>query len=229
VADRPRAPSSRRPAAKKAGRKLGLVAILGIGAAALFGIAVCVLIVLSLIPSKEIVGVVQSVSWERTIEIDELQNVTKEDWRDRIPSGVQVGTCTQKHRSTQDNPAPNATEVCGTPYTVDTGTGHGQVVQDCEYKVYDDWCTYATREWRKASPATLSGDDYNPRWPDPGLTTNRRERDRTETYKVRFDTETKTYAYSTSDIDQFRQCQIGSRWTLKTNALGGVRSIQPAK
>ena len=215
--------------AAKGGRKLGLVAILGIGAAALVAIAVCVIVVLALIPSREVVGQVGSVEWERSIQIEALTDVRQEDWRDEVPSGVRVQSCTQKERRTQDNPAPNAKEVCGTPYTVDTGTGVGKVVQDCEYHVYDDWCTYTTQEWRRTDTRTLNGNDYNPRWPDLRLAGGQREGERAETYKVVFQTEKKSYTYTTSDLDQFRACQIGTRWTLRTNALGGVRSIEPAR
>ena len=158
-----------------------------------------------------------------------MQDVTKEDWRDRIPAGARVGSCTQKHRRTQDSPTANATEVCGTPYTVDTGTGHGEVVQDCQYRVYDAWCTYGAQEWQKVAPITANGTDLSPRWPEPRLTANERERDREETFKVVFETETKRYTYTTSDVDRFRLCRIGSRWVLKINALGGVKSIQPAE
>ncbi|HUT18012.1 MAG TPA: zinc ribbon domain-containing protein [Anaerolineae bacterium] len=212
----------------KGGRKLGLLAILGIGAAALAAIAVCVIVVLALIPSRAVVGQVQSVQWERSIEIEALTDVRHEDWRDEIPAQGQIQSCTQKHRSTQDSPASNATEVCGTPYTVDTGTGVGKVVQDCEYHVYDDWCTYAVQEWRRADTATASGNDYDPRWPGLRLGGGQREGDRVETYKVLFQTEDKTYTYTTSSLDQFRECQIGSRWKLKINVLGGVKSIEPA-
>ena len=216
-------------AAKVGGRKLGLLAILGIGAGALAAIAVCVILVLALIPSREVVGQVQSVQWVRSIEIQALTDVRHEDWRDEVPAGVRIQSCTQKHRSTQDSPASNATEVCGTPYTVDTGTGVGKVVQDCEYHVYDDWCTYTVQEWRRADTRTLNGNDYNPRWPDLPLGGGQREGDRDESYEILFQTENKTYTYTTSSLDQFRECQIGSRWNLKVNALGGVKSIEPAR
>jgi hypothetical protein len=190
---------------------------------------ICVLVVLSQTPSKELVGEVRSVSWKRTVEIEELGNVAKEEWRDRIPSGTSIGTCTQKYRRTQDDPAPNATEVCGTSYTVDTGTGHGEVVQDCEYRVYDDWCTYTAQEWKRSDAATLSGDDLYPRWPDLRLAANQREGERSETLRVVFDTEAKAYTYSPHDEDEFRRFQPGSRWRLKTNVLGGITSLQPVR
>jgi len=224
-----RAMQSPMAAAQKPRRKMGLFGGLGIGCGAIVGLALCVLIVLSLIPAQKVVGTVQSVYWERSVEIEALQDVTKEDWKDEIPLDADLGTCTQKHRRTQDEPAPRATEVCGTPYTVDKGTGHGEVVQDCEYQVYDDWCKYTVREWSKADTAVLSGSDYSPRWPNPNLRRDEREGEREEKFEVVFDTEKETYTYTTSDEARFRQCQVGSRWTLQINALGKVKSIEPAR
>jgi hypothetical protein len=215
-------------AAKKPRGKLSPVAIVAIGVFGLMALAVCVFIVLSLIPSGEVTGVVQSVSWTRSIEIQALQDVTKEAWRNDVPANARLGTCTKKLHHTQDNPAPGAEEVCGTPYTVDKGTGHGEVVQDCEYKVYADWCRYTVQEWRVIDTASLSGADYSPQWPRTGLAMGQREGERSESYKVVFDTEKKTYTYSTSG-DRFRDFQVGSRWVLRTSALGGIKSVEPAR
>jgi hypothetical protein len=60
------------------------------------------------------------------------------------------------------------------------------------------------------------------------LNASQRESERDETYRIYFQTEHKAYTYTTSSLDQFQACQIGTRWVLKTNALGGVRSIEPA-
>ncbi len=84
-------------------------------------------------------GRVQSIHWERWIELQALGPVQFEDWKDQIPTGAVVGTCTQQYRLTQSEAAPGAEEVCGTPYTLDIGSGLGKVVQDCEDKIYDAW------------------------------------------------------------------------------------------
>lgn len=225
------APKAAVPAAAsgKPKKKLGMLAILGIGGGALIALAICVVIVLSLIPTKETVGVVQTVSWERTIDIEELGDVTREGWADRIPSDGRVVGCVQKHRDTQDQPAPNATEVCGTPYTVDTGTGHGKVVQDCVYHVYDDWCQYTVTEWRRVSTAVLTGSDLNPRWPGLTLAGNQREGERGQSFEVVLAAGNETYTLNTDDDAEFAQFRPGTRWTLTINALGGIRSIEPAR
>ena len=227
--DRPLPPRRSATMVRKPPRKKGRIRILGIGGIALAALAVCVVIALLLLPSRQVTGQVQSVSWERSIDIQELQDVNKEDWRDEIPAGVNVGRCTQKHHHTQDEPAPNAQEVCGTAYTVDKGTGHGEVVQDCEYKVYEAWCAYTVKEWHTVDRATLAGNDHDPWWPNPLLATNQREGDRAEGYVVIFEAEAATYAYTTGDVNEYIQCQVGSRWALRTNALGTVTSIEPAR
>jgi hypothetical protein len=198
----------------------------------LLGLVACAaiaIIVSSTTPSKELVGEVQAVSWTRSIQIDELGNVTKKGWFDDIPAGARVGTCTKERHHTQDNPAPNATEVCGTPYTVDKGTGHGEVVQDCKYEVYADRCEYTVRAWKAAGEITSKGSDFDPRWPEPQLGANRREAGRKEAYQVRFDTEQGAYTYATSDVNTFMRFTIGSRWTLKVSAMGGVSPVGPAE
>ena len=118
--------------------------------------------------------------------------------------------------------------MCGTAYTVDKGTGHGEVVQDCKYEVYEDWCNYAVKAWQKVDVAKLSGSDYNPKWPALNLWPNQREGARHETYEVAFVSEKKDYTYTTSSLDIYQQCQIDSRWTLEINMLGNVKSIERA-
>jgi hypothetical protein len=208
---------------------MGPAAIVGIAIAVLIAVAFCVVIVLSLLPSDDVTGTVRSASWERSIVVEGLQDVTREAWQDEIPAGAPVGTCTERVRSTQPDPAPRSVEVCGTPYTVDTGTGMGEVVQDCEYQVYDDWCEYTAREWVVVDTLVLSGSDFDPAWPDFGVGTDRREGGREETYRVVFATEDKTYTRAFSDVDRWRQYTIGSRWILKMNKLGGIQSIEPVE
>jgi hypothetical protein len=96
------------------------------------------------------------------------------------------------------------------------------------YEVYENWCEYTVQEWRPFDTVILRGEDLDPAWPISGLGTAQREGEREETYTVVFETEERTYTYTTTDIDRFRQFDIGSRWVLETNALGGLRSVQPA-
>ncbi len=179
--------------------------------------------------SSESVAFVQKVEWVYTIELEELGPVTREDWRDEVPSDAQLGSCESKVRRTVSEPVAGAEEVCGTPYVVDTGTGKGEVVQDCEYRVYDDWCKYAVDDWQPADPVVEKGDDLNPVWPDLNLRSDRqRESGRSEKFTVTFDDDGKTCVYSPDSLQEFRQFEIGSKWTVETNMLGGVTSVEPA-
>jgi len=183
-------------------------------------------------PSKAINGVVRDVSWERRISIETLQPVTREDWRDEIPSDARLGTCQKKlHHTTQSEPGTSPREevekVCGTPYTIDQGSGYGKVVQDCEYRVYADWCEYTSQEWQEVDASIANGRDLNPYWPQVSLASGQREGERSETYKVDLDTEGKPYTYRPSDADEFSQFVIGSKWVLSVNALGGVTAVEP--
>ena len=172
---------------------------------------------------------VQSVHWQRSIDVMAQQPVEHETWRDQLPSGAQLGPCTQKVRRTQDNPAPNADKVCGTPYTVDQGNGIGKVVQDCQYQVKDDWCKYTQQEWTVVDAQVAQGDDLKPYDPVPSLIPGQREGNHHETYEVVFSSDGKQYNYSPGDAAEFSRFAPGSRWTLKVNGLGGVVSAEGPK
>jgi len=38
----------------------------------------------------------------------------------------------------------------------------------------------------------------------------------------------KTFVYSPDSLQAFRQFEVGSRWKVETNVLGGVTSVEPA-
>jgi ribosomal protein L40E len=172
-------------------------------------------------------GRVQSVYWERRIEVQALGPVEYEDWKDQLPTDAVVGTCMQRYRLTQSEPAPGAEEICGTPYTVDTGSGMGKVMQDCEYKIYADWCSYTQQGWTTVNTAVARGGDLTPHWPALSLQAGQREGERQESYIVQFDVNGKEYRYVTDDPQAFATFTPGSQWVLKINALGGVQSAAP--
>jgi hypothetical protein len=205
-------------------------AILGIGAVALILLCICGIALAALSArTTDASGVVQSLAWERTIEIMEQRPVTHENWENQIPSGADKGTCTRKVRSTQAQSAPGAEKVCGTPYVIDQGTGKGKVVQDCEYNVYDNWCKYTAQEWQVANRAVAQGTDARPRWPELNLRSNQREGEREEKYLVTLVGNNTKYTFSPPTAAEFVQFTPGSRWTFKVNTLGGVSNVQPAK
>jgi DNA-directed RNA polymerase subunit RPC12/RpoP len=177
--------------------------------------------------TEEVTGAVNDVSWSRSTAIEGLTPVTREDWRDEIPADSEVGSCTEQVRHTQDEPAPNAREVCGTPYVVDTGTGAGEVVQDCQYEVLESYCEYQVYEWQKVDTEELTGNDFTPTWPNPVLGSNQRAGQRVEKYIITFTTDKGEYTYTIEDANVFNQFQIGSRWRLQINGFNSVTGVEP--
>ena len=208
-------------APKKSG---GMNKLIVVGVIAVIGI-----ILFMLFRTTDTSAAVQSVQWQRSIEILEQRPVTHQTWQDQVPTGAQRGSCTEKVRSTQNDPAPNSDKICGTPYTIDQGNGTAKVVQDCKYQVKDQWCDYTQPEWIVIDAVVEQGNDLKPRDPALSLRADQREGDHTETYEVVFSSEGKQYKYSPGNASDFAQFTIGSRWTLKVNALGGVTSVQAAK
>lgn len=172
-------------------------------------------------------GTVAALRWERAISIEGLVPVEYRDWRDQIPTGAEILACQSQVRWVESEPQPDADEVCGTPYNVDTGSGYAEVVQDCEYHVYDETCTYSVTEWAVVDTVSLSGTDLYAEWPQPLLSGDQRQGPQSETYQVSFSTDQGNYTYSLNDYLSFQQFQIGSRWNLEVNSFGNVVSAEP--
>ncbi len=221
--ERKPAPVTEEPKKKRA---TGCIILGAIGALAV--IAGLVVLLFLLLKTDEVLGSVSSVKWERSIAIEAYMPVTKSDWWDEIPDDAEILSCSEKYRYTSDEPQPNATEVCSEAEVEDTGTGVGEVVQECVYEVYDEYCDYTVMAWDVADTVSASGSDLDPYWPSVNLATDQREGDRSEDYVINFDTDGKDYSYSTSNLDLFIQAKPGSQWILNVNQLGGVQSIEPA-
>jgi hypothetical protein len=201
-----------------------------VAAIAAFLIVVCgivaVLILLSM-RTEAVIGTVQDVEWQRVVFVERLMPAEYQDWIDEIPAEAELGSCEEKIRTTSAEPKPNSVEVCGTPYTVDKGDGYGEVVQDCEYQVYEDYCTYSLMEWQSVNEVVLTGGDYEPVWPSPTLTEDERLSSRqNETYTIVYATGDEVYVYTTTDLDLFQSSKIGSEWELNINTFGSIVSVE---
>ena len=205
-------------------------ALLIAGAAAILLLCACVagFIFLSNRTSAT-AATVQGVEWQRSVQILELLPAQRQGWEDQIPAGAQVGSCEDRVRSVESEPVPGAEEVCGTAYTVDQGNGAGKVVQDCEYRLHDNYCSYTVKEWAVANIAGQRGPDLNPAWPSLALPSGQREGSRSETYTIVFltDRDGRRYEYSLSESSQFAQFTPGSRWDLSINTFGSVIQVSP--
>lgn len=176
--------------------------------------------------TEAVAGVVQGAEWQRSVEIEAFGPVERQDWHDEIPSEAEIKSCDLQVRKVQSEPAPNAEEICGTPYSVDTGTGYSEVVQDCEYRVYEDYCTYTVMDWQQFDTATLSGNNFSPEWPNPALENNQRLGTQSESYAVIFGSDQGDSTYDTSDFNEFQQFTLGSTWQLNINTFGVVLSVE---
>lgn len=201
--------------------------IIGLSAVVLVLCVICIFAFSILTRKSEVDGTVTGLYWDRQIKIEQIQPVSHQDWFENIPAGAQVGTCKQELYTVSDQPSGNYREVCGTPYTVDTGTGIGQVVQDCQYEIYADYCEYTVQEWTVVDVAEASGQDANPFWPVLNLSSGQRQGDSTESYTVSFDSTEGALDYKTSDAAEFQQFSIGSQWVLEVSTLGGISSYSP--
>lgn len=213
-------------AAPKKGMSLGCLIALGIaGLLMLIGI-------FSLISTgtkkTDMVASVSNASWERSIKVEEYGPVQKEDWRDEIPYDGEIGYCSERSRGYSDYPTSNSVEVCGEPYTVDRGNGVAEVVQDCQYEIYDDYCEYTVEEWHTGDSLVAEGSGTNAQWPAVILTSQQREGNRSENYVIRFSDGGDSYTYETDDYNLFRLAQPGSRWNITVNGFGSIVSLERA-
>jgi hypothetical protein len=213
------------PASRKASSPW-LFALLILGGLVLCGVLVYSALLLT--RTDALTGVVQDVHWERSIPVEAIVPVERQAWQDQIPSGAILGSCREEIRAVQDEPGPNTVEVCGEPYTVDSGDGYGEVVQDCEYQVMDEYCNYSVEEWQTVDTVSASGEGLDAFWPNPVAGDERRMGSQVnETYTIVFQADGQTYSFQTSDYELFQQAQVGSRWQLDVNRFGSVVSIQP--
>lgn len=171
---------------------------------------------------------VASTQWERVVPIEAYQQVVRSDWADAIPSEAVITSCSLEYHYDSNQPTKNSEEVCGEPYVVDTGTGVGKVVQDCYYKVYEDYCSYEIMEWGVVDTLRLSGTDLNAVWPSRALANYERVGTVSETYTIWFSTSGDTYSMRTSNYNLYQQAYPGSRWEIEINGLGAVTSAKPA-
>lgn len=179
--------------------------------------------------TEDLTGTVREATWSRTIQIEGLVPVSHEAWHDEVPRDGDVVSCSSRVRRTQDNPAANAREVCGTPYTVDSGSGYGEVVQDCKYEILEDFCEYTLPGWQVVDELTRTGSGNQAQWPALNLPHNQREGEREEQYRCVFSTENGEYVYSSSSEALLQRCTVGSRWQLQVNTFGGVNEMTPAQ
>ncbi|MFT3711396.1 MAG: zf-TFIIB domain-containing protein [Archangium sp.] len=122
--------------------------------------------------TKDVACTIQSHSWERTIDIEQLRAESDSSWCDSTPSGAYSVSRRREQRSTKQIPDG---ETC-TTRNVDRGDGTFERREECKTKyrsepVYDDKCYYTIDRWKvvRTAKATGQGREPAPNWPPVNL------------------------------------------------------------
>ena len=176
---------------------------------------VCVTVfALFVIPSATVDATVVDVHWQTNVPVQEIQAVRYTDERSSPPSGAyDTSSRTESH------------DVCEQK-TVDKGNGYSEVVEECHTET-DTYYSYTVDEWKTIQNYPLEGNDLQPVYDNPNYSSSQRLGDKTEEFVVTFSTSKGDKNYSPGTVTEFQQFDIGSKWTLKLNAFGGVVSVQP--
>ncbi|MBI4761806.1 MAG: zinc finger protein [Chloroflexota bacterium] len=198
-----------KPAAQK---KTNWLLVSGILA---FFAVVCVAgLFLFLVPSQSVQATVTDVHWQTVVPVEEIRPVNYTDERGSPPSDAYNVSCRDESR-----------EVCEQK-TIDKGNGYSEVVEECHTET-ETYCSYTVDEWTTIQTYTLEGNDLQPVYDTPTLTSDQRLGDETVEFTVTFSTDDGIKTYSPETLSEFQQFTIGSTWTLKMNALGGIVSVEP--
>lgn len=200
---------------------------LWIGVGLLILLVACVGFFVLASSSKGVEATLRESYWQTSLVIEGLRAVERSNWREEIPVEATVLSCQPKVHHTQEEAVPNANKICGTPYTVDAGSGYAEVVQDCVYEVLMDYCTYSTLEWQVVETLSQEGTALPVTYPLIDLTADQRLGEKRVTYVCVFDGSQREYRYTTSDENFYRQCVPQSQWVLAVNAFGQVISAKP--
>ena len=198
-----------KPAAQKKPNWLMIGGILGV-------LAICCVVGLFLFvfPSKSVEATVTNVHWETSVPVQEIQAVNYSDRSGSPPSDAYNVSCRDESQ-----------EVCEQK-TIDKGNGYSEVVEECHTET-EQYCSYTVDEWQTIQTYTLDGNDLQPVYDSPNISSDQRIGDESEELTVTFSTEDGPETYSPGSVSEFQQFTIGSTWTLKMNAVGGIVSVEP--
>jgi membrane protease subunit (stomatin/prohibitin family) len=198
-------------------KKLSRGMIFGIVGAVVACLILCGVVVgLFMIPSKSVNATVDAVHWQTVANVEEVQAVRHNDESGSAPSGAYDVSCNDKSE-----------EVCEEK-TIDKGNGYAEVVEECHTET-TTYCSYTVDEWTVIQSYTAEGNDLFPAWENPPVASDQRRGEDTATYTVYFVSTEDNYTYNPGTLEEYKQFDIGSEWSLSLNALGGIVSVKPAK
>ncbi len=171
---------------------------------------------------------VDSVGWKTAVQILGLVPISRSDWQSEIPENAPIQSCDERvyQVSNAEPYGEKYNKICGTPYTIDTGTGIGQVVRDCQFEILRPYCKYSAEEWQVVDTVRLQGQDLDPVFANPSIAAGQQMGDTFLEYWVVFTTSDGQYTYKTADINEFQKFSVDSKWLLEMNALNQILSIE---
>ena len=183
----------------------------------LAAVAICCVAIAALffLPSKSVQATVVDVYWQTSVPLQEIRAVDHSNEAGSPPSDAYDVSCRDESR-----------DVCE-QRTIDKGNGYSEVVEECHTET-QQYCSYTVDEWTTIQTYTLQGNDLRPMYDDPSLASGQRLGQESEQLTVTFSTENGGQeTYSPGTVSEFQQFTVGSTWTLKMNAVGGVVGIEP--
>ena len=193
-------------------RKINWILIGGI----LGFLAICCVVIgaLFLIPTRSVEATVVDTHWQTSVPVQEIRAVDYNNERGSPPSGAYDVSCRDESR-----------DVCEQK-TIDKGNGYSEVVEECHTET-EQYCSYTVDEWTTIQTYSLDGNDLYPVYESPNLSSDQRIGDQSQELTVTFSTsDGEQKNYSPDTIAQYQQFEIGSTWTLKLNALGGITGVE---
>jgi hypothetical protein len=220
------------------------------------GVAVLILGILGLLlfRTEEIPVTVDSVYWERTVQIEALETIVEEDWE--LPEGARlldqreeihhydqsiVGYETKQRQVSEQVQVGERTYVCGQN---DLGNGFFEDVE-CTEPVYETQTRTETYEdpiyeqipvyrtlyryeidrWVDSRLARASGSDLQAYWPETDLAEREREGERDQSYQIVFvDDDGERYEMDFEE-DEWLTFERRARYKLKVNQLGDPQEV----
>ena len=175
----------------------------------------CVAIIALFLPSRSVQATVVDVHWQTSVPLQEIRAVDYSNERGSPPSGAYNVSCYDDSR-----------EVCE-QRTIDRGNGYSEVVEECHTET-EQYCSYTVDEWTTIQTYSLNGNDLFPIYEDPSVSSGQRLGQESERLTVTFSMEDGSQeTYSPDTVSEFQQFTVGSTWTLRMNALGGVVGVEP--
>jgi hypothetical protein len=172
-------------------------------------------IVLFALPTRSVEATVVDVHWQTSVPVQEIQAVGYSNEPGSPPSGAYNVSCRDESR-----------DVCE-QRTIDRGNGYSEVVEECHTET-QQYCSYTVDEWTTIQTYTLDGDDLQPVYDSPRLSSDQRLGNESQELTVTFSTaDGGQKSYSPDTVSEYKQFSVGSTWTLRMNAIGGIVGVEP--